>query len=357
MLTLSLCMIVKNEEESLGKCLMSIQGIADEIIIVDTGSTDETKKTAKNFTDKIYDFPWIDDFAAARNFSFEKATMDYVMWLDADDILLKEDRDKLAELKNTLAPSVDVVMMKYNTAFDARGNVTFSYYRERIVKRACNFRWHEPVHEYLDKAGNILNADIAVTHMGRGWGPANRNIAIYEKQLSKGRELTPRGLYYYARELKDNGKYGDAAEYFIKFLDSGKGWVEDNINACLELSRCYGRQNMREKEFMALVRSFIYDTPRAEICCQIGYLCKAAGDYQRAIFWFELVSALKEPEGNWGFTQPDCWGYIPFIELTVCYDRLGRHKEAAEYNEKAGALKPGDPSVEFNRRYFQSLKN
>ena len=94
-MTISLCMIVKNEETTLARCLDSVVGIADEIIIVDTGSTDRTKEIAGRYTDKIFDFPWVDDFAAARNFSFSKATMEYCMWLDASDILLGADQTNL----------------------------------------------------------------------------------------------------------------------------------------------------------------------------------------------------------------------------------------------------------------------
>ena len=74
MITISLCMIVKNEEKVLARCLDSIADLMDEIIIVDTGSSDNTKEIAKKYTDKIYDFTWIDDFSAARNFAFSKAT-------------------------------------------------------------------------------------------------------------------------------------------------------------------------------------------------------------------------------------------------------------------------------------------
>lgn len=91
MSTISLCMIVKNEQDVLSRCLLSAADLVDEIIIVDTGSTDATKEVAKNFTDKIYDFIWCDDFSKARNFSFSKATCDYVMWLDADDVILPRD--------------------------------------------------------------------------------------------------------------------------------------------------------------------------------------------------------------------------------------------------------------------------
>ena len=106
--TISLCMIVRDEESVLDRCLSCVKDIADEIIIVDTGSTDKTKEIAALYTDKIYDFKWIDDFSAARNFSFSKASMDYIMWLDADDVIDSENKKKLLNLKASPAMTADV---------------------------------------------------------------------------------------------------------------------------------------------------------------------------------------------------------------------------------------------------------
>ena len=96
---ISLCMIVKDEEKVIGRCLESVKDLVDEIIIVDTGSKDKTKEIVSKFTDKIYDFEWVNDFAKARNFSFSKATKDYILWLDADDVIFEADRKKFKELK------------------------------------------------------------------------------------------------------------------------------------------------------------------------------------------------------------------------------------------------------------------
>ncbi len=136
--TLSLCMIVKNEEDVIGRCLECVSDIFDEIIVVDTGSEDKTRDIVKKYTKNLYYFKWIEDFAAARNYAFSKATKDYIMWLDADDIILDKDKEKIKELKINMDKSIDMVMMKYNTSFDSDGNVTFSYYRERIFKRRKN---------------------------------------------------------------------------------------------------------------------------------------------------------------------------------------------------------------------------
>lgn len=349
-------MIVKNEEETIGRCLQSVAGIADEIIIVDTGSTDRTKGFAQVYTTHVFDFEWIDDFSAARNYAFSKATMDYILWLDADDVILEEDRRKFLHLKQTLDPSVDIVMMKYNVGFDAGGNVTLSYYRERLSRRVNNYKWQEPVHEYLALSGKIINSDICISHKKIKETASGRNVAIYEKLLSTGGKLTPRGTFYYARELYYNGRYEEAITRFNEFLDSGKGWFEDNISASCDLSKCYSLLKDDKNAIKAVLRSLEYDTPRSQACCQIGYHFKNKADYGKAIFWFEMALTAKMPAESWGFNHHDYSGYIPCIELCVCYDKLGDPQHAVEYNERADTFRPNDSSVLYNRKYFEGLK-
>lgn len=348
-------MIVKDEEATLGRCLDSVSDIVDEIIIVDTGSKDHTRKIAQQYTQQIFDYKWVDDFSAARNYSFSKATKDYILWLDADDVVPPDEAEKFKRLKSNLSPDVDIVMMRYDIAFDAQGHSTYSYYRERLVKRSRNYVWQEPVHECLTLFGNIQHADISIHHKKIRPSLSGRNLAIYEKTLREKGALSPRGQYYFARELKDNGQFARAADFFTKFLDSRLGWTEDNISACSELAHCYHRLSRPKEALRALLRSFEYDLPRPQICCQIGYYYKDAADYEKAIFWFAFALQAKVPEHSWGFQQTDYFGYIPSIELSVCYSRLGDIKKAMEYNEKAASYKPDDPSVQFNRNYFESL--
>lgn len=357
MVTISLCMIVKNEECVLERCLNAVKNIVDEIIIVDTGSTDNTKELARKFTDKVFDFEWINDFSAARNYAFSKATKDYILWLDADDIILSEDQIKFKQLKETLNPSVDIVMMKYNVGFDESNNVTLSYFRERLSKRTIPYSWREPVHEYLELWGNILNSDVSITHKREKKQSPGRNIKIYESIISSGKPLSSRGTYYYARELYYNKKYDQAIEYFNKFLDGNDGWIEDNIGACYILSLCYQNINDNKNILKTLLRSFEYDTPRAEICCQLGYYYFTLSDYTKAIFWYKLASHLEKPTDNWGFILHDYWGYIPSIQLCVCYYKLGNISESIRYNNLASKYKPESAAVIYNKKYFSKYDN
>lgn len=355
MITISLCMIVKNEEDTLNRCLDSVQDIVDEIVIVDTGSTDNTKKVANRYTDKIYDFEWVEDFSAARNFSFSKATKDYILWLDADDVVLEEDRKKLKLTKQILDSTVDALMMKYNVGFDDKGNVTLSYFRERLVKRERSFKWIDPIHEYMMVSGNIINSDIAITHKKIHSDSEDRNINIFRRMIEAGKEFSPRNLFYYARELYYKAEFKESIIYLNKFLDTEKGWVEDNINACYLLSICYEQIDNREKMLKSLFKSFEYDLPRAEICCQIANYYFEKEDYNKAIFWYEIAANLEKPEANWGFILHDYWDYIPYIQLCVCHDRIGNIEKAIMYNDMVLKTKPSDPAALYNKGYFKTL--
>ena len=354
MITISLCMIVKNEEAILGRCLDSIREAVDEIIIVDTGSTDNTRKVARKYTEKIYDFEWVDDFSSARNFAYSKATMDYQMWMDADDVLPESQLAKLLRLKNTITPDIDIVTMKYLTHFDEQGKPTLISTRERLTKREKGYKWIDPVHECIPLIGNIFYSDIEIEHRKPKDALVNsaRNLNIYKKYEAGGKTFTPRQLYYYARELKDHGQWPQAAAFFEKFLETKEGWFEDNIASCFNLAICYSQMGEEEKVLPILLRSFMFDAPRAEICSEIGYYYKRAKNYLSAFKWFRLAANLGKPESI-GFVLQDYWGYIPNIECCVCLCELGEFAEAKIYNERAAKFK-NTAATEINRKYLES---
>ena len=355
MITISLCMIVKNEEETIQRCLQSVMDIADEIIIVDTGSTDKTKEVVKNFTDKIYDFEWIDDFSAARNYSFSQATKDYIMWLDADDIILAEDVNSLKLLKETLDPSVDSVTMKYNVSFDEYGNVTLTYRRNRLVKREKNFIWIGFVHEYLAVHGISFNSDVSITHKKLSYSP-KRNLEIYQNKLKQGAEFTPRDILYYGNELYDHQLYDEALEYYAKFLDSKRGWVEDNIRVCRKICDYYKSLKKEEEVRKYAYKTFEYDIPRAEACCRLGFSFLQEKKYTQAAYWYEIATKLEKPKESLGFFNDECWTWLPHLQLCVCYDKLGNQKLAYEHNEIARQFRPNDERILYNINYFENLK-
>ncbi len=353
--TISLCMIVKNEEMHLARCLDSVAGLADEIIIIDTGSDDRTKEIASGYTSKVYSYPWKDDFSEARNYSFSKASMDYCMWLDADDILEEAGKEKMIQLKQSLSSDIDMVMMKYNTAFDEEGRPVFSYFRERWVRNSPQYRWVGAVHEVIPPKGSILYSDIAVCHKKLKAANPDRNLKIYQKLIAGGKYLEPRQQYYYGRELYYHKQYEEAISVLEAFLLTEDGWVENKIEACSVCASCYENLGREQDALDALLRSMSFDLPRAELCCEIGKHFLEHGNCRNAIYWYKAALQAQKKEQSGGFVLPDCYDYVPFLQLCVCYDRLGDTKLAAEYNEKAGACKPYSQAYLYNKQYFENL--
>lgn len=355
-MTLGLCMIVRNEEEVLARCLNSVKDLTDEIVVVDTGSDDATRDIAGKYTDKVYPYRWNFDFAAARNYAFSLSSADYILWLDADDVLLEKDRCALSELKKKLDGSVNAYYLRYDAAFDEAGNVTMYFFRERIVKRACSFVWQGRVHETLCVSPpERYEPGIAVTHKKGTRKEHGRNLFIFARMFADGTMPDDRQKYYFARELCDNGLYETAATAFEWFL-RGSGWAEDKIGACRALALCYKTAGARQKQLSALLKTFDFAPPRPEICCDLGDFYREERNYSQAVFWYKLALNEKTQAGN-GFVCPDYRGFIPCLWLCVCFDKLGDLSRAKHYNELAGKIKPQDPSYLHNKRYFDKIFN
>ncbi|WP_019122718.1 glycosyltransferase [Brevibacillus massiliensis] len=354
MVSISLCMIVKNEQETLARCLETVKDLVDEIVIVDTGSTDRTKEIASRYTKKIYDFNWIDDFSAARNFSFAKATKDYIMWLDADDVLLPADREKLSRLKRQLDPAADAVTMEYDYAFDDQGNVTFKVKRTRLVKREKQFQWRGVVHEDLIVSGRVIETDIVVTHkqMHRF---TDRNLKIFEKQLRDGKELTPQDLLNYAMELYHNQRFEQAKEYFLRFMEVENIDSDYKVLACNHLAECYNQLGDREREWEYLLKSFQYDIPRPEFCCRIALRMMDQKKDRQAVFWCKLALDLPVPERQQLTTFESCRTWLPHIYLSICYYRLGDYELSYQHTKTALTYRPNDEDLQHNLYVLEEL--
>ncbi|MGL4819289.1 MAG: tetratricopeptide repeat-containing glycosyltransferase family 2 protein [Bacilli bacterium] len=356
MATISLCMIVKNEEDVLQRCLASAAPLVDEMIIVDTGSTDRTVEIAQQFTDKVPFFEWINDFAAARNYAFRHATCDYIMWLDADDMIPFEEHEAFLALKATLHPGIDSVRMKYHLTFDAENRPVYSLTRNRVVRRERNFQWYGVVHEYLDVFGNIIDPELGVRH-NKLKEYTDRNLQIYRKLHASGKYLTARDFFYFGNELSDNSFHEEAVAVYDQFLNRKDGWIEDNIAACLKMSDCYAALLQTEEQMAALHRTFQYGKPRAEACCKLALLYLERNDLETARFWYDLATRVGEPPKVISvYHDPTMWSHLPHIQLTLIYDRLGDRAQAIKHHNIAKKLAPTNSAVLHNEAYFKRLR-
>lgn len=272
MITISLCMIVKNEEQVLSRCLDSLAGLMDEIIIVDTGSCDRTREIAARYTDKIYDYIWKDDFADARNFAFSKASMEYIYTADADEVLDDENREQFRLLKEAMVPEVEIVQMKYVTKNEFNTVLNFKEeYRPKLYRRLRTFTWIDPIHETVRLDPVVFDSDIAITHLPQSLH-SSRDFKGFLLAFDRDGRLSEKLHRMYAKELLMTGEKEDfiaAAKVFLATLQDETASGDARKEAGCILSRCY-RITGNVNEFFKLALKDMITTPCAEICCELG---------------------------------------------------------------------------------------
>lgn len=297
MITISLCLIVKNEEAVLQRCLESIADLMDEIIIVDTGSTDATKEIASRYTDKVYDFVWVHDFSAARNFSFSKATKEYIYCADADEVLDAANRERFLQLKQTLLPEIEIVQMKYSNQMEF--NTTYNFdeeYRPKLFKRLREFVWIEPIHETVRLEPLIYDSDIVICHKPLN-NHAGRDFQAFLRIHEAGQRLSAKLHNMYARELFIAGREKDFLEaepVFMQTIADTNRTLDELKEAFCVLARC-ARVRGDVHTFFKNTTKCIASDGCSEICCELGEYYAAHGEMAEAAMWFFNAANETEP--------------------------------------------------------------
>ncbi len=222
---ISLSMIVKNEEKHLCECLESVKGIVDEIVLVDTGSSDNTIKIAENFGARIFHFEWINDFAAARNYSLERCTGDWILYLDADERLSNRS---VIELKNITNQKIKVGYYCQVRNIDHISDRPSAMSYVRLFPNNSKIKFDGAVHEQIEYAlrrnnFEIKNSKIEILHVGYNLDKdglrikAKRNLEILLKEFEKNNSS------YYAFQLGQTygilGEKNIAIKYFKAALE------------------------------------------------------------------------------------------------------------------------------------------
>ncbi|MBO8130490.1 MAG: glycosyltransferase [Candidatus Marinimicrobia bacterium] len=219
--TLSLCMIVRNEEHVIEDCLRSVAGIVDQIVVVDTGSTDTTIDICKKFGAEVYRFRWVDDFSKARNESIKYAKGDWILWMDADERL---DPGSINELKKLLKYEKIPVAYKVSIKnFKADGSFYFSD-AHRLFNNNRGISFYGPIHEQVSPSiiamkGELRNSNVLIVHLGYSYKGerAEKKRERNKKLLLKYVEKDPKNAYAHytlGQFYGLNGEYEKAVRHY-----------------------------------------------------------------------------------------------------------------------------------------------
>jgi len=241
MTKISAFIIAKNEEARIETALKSLVSFCDEIIVVDTGSTDKTKEVASNYTEKIYDFEWMNDFSAARNFALSKCTGDWVIFLDADDEIDLLSQNKIKETIKNAEENTAGYFLNYQYG-KSKNLLT-----PRLFRRSAGLQFQMPIHEYLNIPPKFKNRfqplpDAIIIHNKKEENNAEtlrRNINILEEAIKKDPQNN-HFQFFLGREYFNTGKFHEAIKILEKLVQS-KNDTTFLYNVYLHLGLCFDK--------------------------------------------------------------------------------------------------------------------
>lgn len=345
-LKVSLCMIVKNEEKNLSKCLESVNSFVDEIVIVDTGSSDQTKEIARNYTDKVFDYAWCDDFAKARNYSLSKADNDWVLILDADEKILRFDKNRVYDF----IQSNQMIVGKIKIVNRFQGEKEENKYIKRIVRlfNKIYYCYEGTIHEQVvakDRSQySMMPVEIEVDHIGYmdeviGFkNKLERNTYLLLKSI-KNSPIDPYLHYQIGKSYYKKKDFKNAYESFAKSISL---CTDFRLEYVKDLIESYGYTLLKcEKysEAMDLEKYQIYygNSPDYNFVMALIYMNN--GRFQEAVESFE--NCIGENEGEIEGVN----SYLPNYNIGVIYEALGINELAIMYYQKCGGYQLAEQRI------------
>ncbi len=345
-------MIVRNEESNLPSCLRSIEDLFDEIIIVDTGSTDRTVEIARSFGARVFDFPWVDDFAAARNAALTRATGNYAFWLDADDVIDPPERAKLEVLIASLGTRDDagyVVRCACDPSPDGTGGDTVVDHI-RLFPLRPDVRWTYRVHEQILPALRRAKVpvhwtDIVVRHTGYvdvalRIRKLDRDTRILRAELEE-RPDDPFVLFNLGAIAVERKDWAVA----IGYLEPSKNGSAPTDSIVRKLYALIARAHQMLGDLEAGLRTCAdglwLDPEDAELWFRKAVLHRQRGEFSEAEGSWRRILSLKRPDQFCSLDQ-GIYGHLTRRNLAALAAARGDSREAERLWHEVLAECPGD---------------
>lgn len=350
---ISICIITKNECDTLRQCLTCLKPYADavkhEIVVVDTGSTDNTVEMCKEFTDKIYYFEWINDFSAARNYAAEKASHDWILCIDSDEFVTEWDEKELQEHIRTKLNIIGNIIQSNTCGFGQKKYLSNDQ-ASRLYNKSFYF-FNRPIHEQLEPFSantghHYTLLKITVRHMSYAGTPqelqkkAQRNIDLLKKELIKAPHdpytLFQLGQsYYMIEDFKSALYYYDLG--LAEDVDPRLGYVHTMVTS-------YGYTLLELKQYQkALELEGIYDVfgDRADFVFLMGLI------YLNNALFDDAVAQFKKATTFSYATVDGANSYRAWHNLGVIYECSGHKDLAISYYKKCGNFEPAKKRLEI----------
>lgn len=345
---LSVCLIVRNEERVLQRCLKCASRIADDLVVVDTGSTDRSPEIARMYTSRVFFHKWRDSFAEARNYAGSQALCEYVMWMDADDVIEERDIEAINRLKSEMTRDTDAVFMLYS---NDTGYFHDYLLRDRILRKEYCTRNEGDAHENVTIQLSwkvLLRSDIRIVHKKEYVNDSDRNIRIFDKAIASGKVLNNHDRVYYCRELWAHGFYNDAYKEYCK-LNPCECRPEGYYYALVFAVKSLLASDRPEECSRVIHEALAFVEPTAYLLCQLAIAYEKLSDTETAkMLYLQAMKVPEKPETFYiqftGYTD-----YIPCVRLARLYYRTGDMKTAHRYNEMAGRIYPQGSEWMLNR--------
>jgi tetratricopeptide (TPR) repeat protein len=341
-----------------------VAGLFDEIVVVDTGSKDRTIEIARSFGAKVFEFPWIDDFAAARNEALKHATGDYAFWLDADDVIEPEQRERLRNLLAGLdSQDSAAYVVRCSCDSDTVGSGATVVDHVRLFPRRPAVRWAYRVHEQilpsLRRAGIPVRwSDVTVRHTGYvdptvRARKLERDQALLERELAKN-PSEPFVLFNLGGIAIERSRWREALEYLRRSLAGSA--PTDSIVRKLHAMIARAHQSLGEPEaaLAACSAGLAQDPDDGELLFRQAVLFRRRGDSARAESCWRRLLTLGRPE-KFSSVDSGIYGHLTRRNLARLVEERGDLAEAARFWGQILTECPGDGEAAAARRRLKDI--
>ena len=345
MLPISVCIIAKNEEKHLEKCLNRLKPYQYEIVLTDTGSTDSTLDIASKYTDKIFHFDWINDFSAARNFAHSKASNDWILSIDCDEYIEDIDEKQLYELMQKYPRSSGQILIR--NRFTQGGQPSIENVRVSRFFNRNYFHFVGAIHEQVELKDAISEhhpkhayfAPITLLHVGYAGSEGEmrtkclRNISLLKKELEN--DGPDPYIYYQLGQSYMNLKnYSEAYEWFNHGLSMDVDPSQSYVQTMVESYGYCLLELKRNEEALQLLNIYDDFAIRADFVFLMGLIYMNNGLFNEAIAEFIKSTTMSE------FSVEGINSYRSNYNVGVIYECTGHLDEAREYYRKCGDFEP-----------------